>query len=87
MAGTELRQVRFEASEGVGGWSVRLVLTQHDEEGSYTDPIVVTMIEPIPVSTDTLDQAWLVLLGTMQIVDDLRGHGYDSDSRYEKHQL
>lgn len=86
MAGTELRQVRFEALEQVTGWHIRIVLSRHDEEGTVSEPIIVLVDEPVAHHADTVDQAWSVLLAAMQVLDDLAGHGYDSDSRFE-HEL
>lgn len=84
MAGTELRQVRFEAIEQVTGWHIRIVLTRHDEEGTSSEPIVVLVDEPVAHTSDTVDQGWLVLLAAMQVLNDLAGHGYDSDSQHEQ---
>lgn len=70
MAGTELRQVRLEASESVSGWHVRVVLTTHDDEGTYGDPQVFVSTGPITTVRSSISQAWWVLYWAQQVLLD-----------------
>lgn len=75
MTGTELRQIRLEAIEGVDGWHLRLVLTRHDEEGSYSEPEVFVSDGDLPLMASSLDQAWIVLVTVLHLLEEAGGMG------------
>jgi hypothetical protein len=68
--GEQLRQVRLEAHEGVGGWHVAITLTAHDSEGTPGEPFVLRTHTLMPSVDDELDQAWVVLICGAHMLED-----------------
>jgi hypothetical protein len=67
---TTVWTVRLLAEEGVAGWTVGLWWYGHDDEGQAHDGGHLTTVVSIPKIDSELDQAWLVLVTALHMLEE-----------------